>query len=122
MFFVFFERPAFDVELMTVSIQVLKGKSGNQSKTACFTGKMKIITWECDIYPFLGKHWAFLDLFQSHGKNVLTKKGCIHVFSKKITKVSYIFGKNVRNNCCRNIGIFQQLSRKHLPFPHEALV
>ena len=64
MFFVFFERPAFDVELMTVSIQVLKGKSGNQSKTACFTGKMKIITWECDIYPFLGKHWAFLDLFQ----------------------------------------------------------
>ena len=24
-------------------------------------------------YPFLGKHWAFLGVFQSRGKNVVTK-------------------------------------------------
>ena len=50
-----------------------------------------------------GKHWAFLDLFESHVKNVLIKN-MVHTSWKvmKITKICYIFGKNARNNCFKS--------------------
>ena len=85
---------------IVAQIQVLMGKYENHLKTAYFTGKMNIITWGQDIYPFLGKHWAFLGLFQSHGRNCFTKNMAhTYVFSNKITKNCYIFLKNARNKC-----------------------
>ena len=56
---------------------------------------MEIITWECEIYSFLAKHWAFLDPFQSHGKDFLAKNMVMYVFSNKIRKICYILWKNV---------------------------
>ena len=52
-----------------------KGKIWDHFKTAYFPGKMKIYNhFRPEIYPFLGKHWKFWDLFQSPGKNTCAFK------------------------------------------------
>ena len=35
--------------------------------------KLRQITWGCEIYPFPGKQWVFLGLFQARTKNILIK-------------------------------------------------
>ena len=55
---------------------------------------MKIITWGCETYPFPGKQWAFLGLFQAHGKNVLIKN-MVHtcVFQENHKSLLYFWEK-----------------------------
>ena len=46
----------------------------------------------------------------------------MHVFFKRITKISYIFRNNARISALdTNIDNFQQISVKYLPFPHPSI-
>ena len=59
----------------------------------------------------LAKHWAFLGLFQSHGKNVLIKN-MVHsfVFPRKSQKFVIFWEKCKKVSALEaNIGNFQQI-------------
>ena len=70
-------------------------------------------------YPFPGKKWAFLVLFQAHGKNVLIKivvHTCVfqenHIFLGKMQEIGVSKAY---------IGSLQQILVKYLPFPHSGI-
>ena len=72
------------------------------------------------MYLFFGKHWALLGLFQPHAKNILIKN-MVHtcVFQKKSQKFVIFLGKmQVISALKANIGSFQQILVKYLPFLH----
>ena len=55
---------------------------------------MNIITLGYEIYPFLGKHWAFVGILESDGKNILTKNMVYtHVFHENYKNLWYFWKK-----------------------------
>ena len=85
--------------------------------------KLRQITWGCEIYPFPGKQWVFLGLFQTHGKNFLIKN-MVHtcLIQENPHKCVKFFGKMQEINILEaNMVSFQDISVKYLPFPHPGI-